>query len=64
MRTVRTFSLFCSQSLDTMKSISIQIEGKDYQLYYVHVNGQILTRLEKTNNEPSPFGEPMPMGKM
>ena len=63
MRTVRTFSLFCSQSLETMKSISIQIEGKDYQLYYVHVNGQILTRLEKTNNEPSPFGEQMPDGE-
>ena len=63
MRTVRTFSLFCSQSLDTMKSISIQIEGKDYQLYYVHVDGQILTRLENTNNELSPFGEPMPDGE-
>ena len=63
MRTVRTFSLFCSQSLETMKSISIQIEGKDYQLYYVHVDGQILTRLEKTNNEPLPFGEPMPDGE-
>ena len=46
-----------------MKHISIKIEGKDYQLYYTHVDGQILTRLEKANAEKSTSAEPMPEGE-
>ena len=63
MRTVRTFSLFCSQSLDTMKSIHITIEGKNYQLFYTHMDGQILTRLEMTSDEITP-SETMPKGEI
>ena len=63
MRTVRTFSLFCSQSLETMKYIPISIEGKDYRLFYTHVDGQILTRLEMTSDESTP-SETMPKGEV
>ena len=45
-----------------MKSIKITIEGKNYQLFYTHMSGQILTRLEQatehtSQNEPMPEGE-------
>ena len=45
-----------------MKSIQITIEGKNYQLFYTHMSGQILTRLEQatehtSQNEPMPEGE-------
>ena len=45
-----------------MKSIQITIEGKNYQLFYTHISGQILTRLEQatehtSQNEPMPEGE-------
>ena len=45
-----------------MKSINITIEGKNYRLFYATMGGQILTRLEETNeeylrNEPMPEGE-------
>ena len=45
-----------------MKAIPIIIEGKNYQLFYTLMKGQILTRLEETNeeyqrNEPMPEGE-------
>ena len=45
-----------------MKSISITIEGKNYQLFYTHMSGQILTRLEQatehtSHNEAKPEGE-------
>ena len=45
-----------------MKAIPIIIEGKNYQLFYTHMKGQILTRLEETSeeylrNEPMPEGE-------
>lgn len=46
-----------------MKYLSIKIEGKDYQLYYAHVDGQILTRLEKANAVKSASAEPMPEGE-
>ena len=62
MRTVRTFSLFCSQTLETMKSINITIEGKNYQLFYATMGGQILTRLEESNEE-NLHNEPMPEGE-
>ena len=42
-----------------MKSINITIEGKEYQLYYTHVEGQLLTRLVQTSEE-APHSEPMP----
>lgn len=45
-----------------MKSISIKIEGKDYQLYYANVDGQLLTRLEMTSDE-MPLSERMPEGE-
>ena len=32
-------------------------------MYYTHVDGQILTRLEKANAEKSPSAEPMPEGE-
>ena len=45
-----------------MKSIQITIEGKNYQLFYTQISGQILTRLEQatehtSQNEPMPEGE-------
>ena len=45
-----------------MKAIPIIIEGKNYQLFYTLMKGQILTRLEETSeeylrNEPMPEGE-------
>ena len=45
-----------------MKSIQITIEGKNYQLFYTHMGGQILTRLEQTSEEAS-HDEPMPEGE-
>ena len=45
-----------------MKSIQITIEGKNYQLFYTHMSGQILTRLEQTNEDASNV-EPMPEGE-
>lgn len=45
-----------------MKSISISIEGKEYQLFYANVDGKLLTRLEMTNDEMPPF-EQMPEGE-
>ena len=42
-----------------MKSINITIEGKEYQLYYTHVEGQLLTRLVP-NSEEAPHDEAMP----
>lgn len=63
MRQVRTFSLFCSQSLESMKQIPITIEGKNYQLFYAHVDGHLLTRLEISNDE-MPLGETMPKGEV
>lgn len=37
-----------------MKSILITIEGKNYRLFYAHVDGQLLTRLEMTCDEMPP----------
>ena len=45
-----------------MKSIKITIEGKNYQLFYTHMCGQLLTRLEQTNEDASNV-EPMPEGE-
>ncbi len=45
-----------------MKYIPITIEGKNYQLFYAIMNGQILTRLEQTAEE-TPRYEPMPEGE-
>ena len=45
-----------------MKSIQITIEGKNYQLFYTHMSGQILTHLEQTNEDASNV-EPMPEGE-
>ena len=45
-----------------MKHIPISIEGKEYRLFYANVDGQMLTRLEMTNDEiPQP--ERMPEGE-
>ena len=46
-----------------MKSIQITIEGKNYQLFYAHVDGHLLTRLEISNDEMPP-GETMPKGEV
>lgn len=46
-----------------MNYIPIQIEGKDYRLFYANVDGQLLTRLEITNDE-NPTDERMPQGEM
>ena len=45
-----------------MKAIPIIIEGKNYQLFYTLVKGQILTHLEQTNEE-NLLNEPMPEGE-
>ena len=45
-----------------MKSISISIEGKEYQLFYANVDGHLLTRLEVTHDE-TPQSEQMPEGE-
>ena len=45
-----------------MKYLPIQIEGKEYQLFYAHVGGQLLTRLVPTNEE-KPNDERMPVGE-
>ena len=37
-----------------MNYIPISIEGKEYKLFYANVDGQILTRLEMTNDEMPP----------
>jgi hypothetical protein len=46
-----------------MKQIPITIEGKNYQLFYAHVDGHLLTRLE-TSNDEMPLGETMPKGEV
>lgn len=46
-----------------MKSISITIEGKEYQLYYAHVDGHLLSRLEMTSEE-NPPSETLPEGEV
>lgn len=46
-----------------MDFIPISIEGKDYRLFYANVDGQLLTRLEMTNDENS-TDERMPQGEM
>lgn len=45
-----------------MKSIPITIEGKNYQLFYTLMGGQILSRLEQTTEETT-HNEPMPVGE-
>ena len=45
-----------------MKSINITIEGKEYQLFYTHVDGKLLTRLERINDE-NLLVETMPPGE-
>lgn len=45
-----------------MKSIPITIEGKNYQLFYTLMDGQILSRLEQTTEETT-HNEPMPEGE-
>lgn len=45
-----------------MKYLPIKIEGKDYQLFYANVNGQILSRLEPIAEEV-PHNEAMPEGE-
>ena len=45
-----------------MKSIPVIIEGKNYQLFYTYMSGQLLTRLEQTNEE-NQRNEPMPEGE-
>ena len=45
-----------------MKYLPIKIEGKDYQLFYANVNGQILSRLEPIAEE-APHNEAMPEGE-
>ena len=37
-----------------MNYIPICIEGKEYKLFYANVDGQMLTRLEMTNDEMPP----------
>ena len=46
-----------------MNYIPISIEGKEYKLFYVNVDGQILTRLEMTNDEMPP-SETKPEGEI
>ena len=46
-----------------MKHIPINIEGKEYRLFYAHVDGHLLTRLEISNDEMS-LAETMPKGEM
>ena len=46
-----------------MNFIPISIEGKNYQLFYANVDGQLLTRLELTNDETL-TDKPMPQGKV
>lgn len=45
-----------------MKFIPICIEGRNYQLFYANVDGQLLTRLEMTYDE-MPSEERMPEGE-
>ena len=46
-----------------MNYIPISIEGKEYKLFYANVDGQILTRLEMTNDEMPP-SETKPEGEI
>jgi hypothetical protein len=46
-----------------MKQIPITIEGKDYQLFYANIEGQLLTRLEMTSEE-NPPSEKLPEGEV
>lgn len=46
-----------------MKQIPITIEGKDYQLFYANIEGQLLTRLEMTSEE-NPPSEKLPEGEI
>ena len=45
-----------------MKYLPIKIEGKEYQLFYAHVDGQLLTRLIPVTEE-NPSCERMPVGE-
>ena len=45
-----------------MKYLPIKIEGKEYQLFYAHVDGQLLTRLIPATEE-NPSCERMPVGE-
>ena len=45
-----------------MKSISISIEGKEYQLFYANVDGKLMTCLELIHDE-TPQSEQMPVGE-
>ena len=46
-----------------MNYIPISIEGKEYKLFYANVDGQMLTRLEMTNDEMPP-SETKPEGEI
>ena len=46
-----------------MNYIPISIEGKEYKLFYANVDGQMLTRLEMTNDE-MPSSETKPEGEI
>ena len=46
-----------------MNYIPISIEGKEYKLFYANVDGQMLSRLEMTNDEMPP-SETKPEGEI